>query len=370
MSAGSFEPKTDEVQNSQWHLIVSVLFVVLITIAPAIIYVQKDAESQEGSNIDVRNNDTGNKSVWSCQPIEYSQLNASVCSKYFNLQLNWPQYSTDGQVADIATLTTCGWKNTENELSSVLDYSKRLTDLSAQCVDDFKSLLCSYFYRPCSQYESATPQTTATQGQCLSLKNDICANVWPLFELYVNLDKSCLNFSGCNHLLTDTSNSTRQSTPVGNNSHNTRDYLPNNGNDSYVNSDGTSSACKAPFVVPSTTDKYGFCTAPCPPEDTFMERQYLTAFRVIAYLSLTVQYLCSFIIFYTWAKARKLWKFPHIITLVMAVLGFITAVMQSIPFIVGQKQLMCKYDDFGSSYEYGGTTFCLIQGKYRHETEY
>jgi hypothetical protein len=108
-------------------------------------------------------------------------------------------------------------------------------------------------------------------------------------------------------------------TQVRNISHNTRDYLPNNDNDSYgmlvwrnflnganklafaVN---TSNVCKAPFVESS---KNGFCAAPCPGEDAIMERQYLTAFRVIAYLSLTVQYLCSFIIFYTWAKARKLY---------------------------------------------------------------
>ena len=38
------------------------------------------------------------------------------------------------------------------------------------------------------------------------------------------------------------------------------------------------------------------------------------------------------------------------------------AVILSIPFIVGQQKTMCQYEDYHSSFEYGGTTFAIIQG--------
>lgn len=115
-------------------------------------------------------------------------------------------------------------------------------------------------------------------------------------------------------------------------------------------------------LVPPHDPKYGPCIPPCPPGDTILEKSLVTVSKTMAYISVAVQYICSFIIIYTWARAEELRRFPHVITLFMAVLNLVRAVILSIPFVVGQQDTMCQYRDFSSSYAYGGTTFAVIQG--------
>jgi hypothetical protein len=98
-----------------------------------------------------------------------------------------------------------------------------------------------------------------------------------------------------------------------------------------------------------------------------MEKSYITAFKTTAYMSLIVEYLCCFIIFYTWSRDKQLLRFPHITTLIMAIYNFVRVLLLSLPFFFGRSQLMCQFkDDFTGSLSYGGTTFCQIQGSLMH----
>jgi hypothetical protein len=92
-----------------------------------------------------------------------------------------------------------------------------------------------------------------------------------------------------------------------------------------------------------------------------MEKPLVTASKAITVLAILVKFVCSFIIFYSWARAKELRRFPHIITLFMAVLNFLRAVVFSVPFIFGQQETMCQYEDYHFSFAYGGTTFVKIQ---------
>ena len=63
--------------------------------------------------------------------------------------------------------------------------------------------------------------------------------------------------------------------------------------------------CRAPFKPGPDLDG-GLCKIPCPAEENVVEKGYIIAFKVVLYISLTVEYLCCFIIFFTWTRDRNL----------------------------------------------------------------
>jgi hypothetical protein len=65
------------------------------------------------------------------------------------------------------------------------------------------------------------------------------------------------------------------------------------------------------------------CRIPCPLDEIVWEVSFVNAFQAAIYVTLVVEYLCCFIVFYTWARERQLFRFPHSITFVMNLLNFV-----------------------------------------------
>ena len=89
----------------------------------------------------------------------------------------------------------CSFESTEKELNVLSSYSSFVTPA---CAEGIMSLTCRYLYRPCSTDPSITPATTVTLDECLSLKDNICRESWPLVQLGF-AESSCLtSFIDCN----------------------------------------------------------------------------------------------------------------------------------------------------------------------------
>jgi hypothetical protein len=95
-----------------------------------------------------------------------------------------------------------------------------------------------------------------------------------------------------------------------------------------------------------------------------VETSYVTAYLTLTYICITVEYLCCFLVFYTWIREWQLFRFPHIIIFLAAVMNFIRVVVRSLPYFVGRDQLMCPSEEDMIQNQYPeGTAFCKIQGK-------
>jgi hypothetical protein len=115
----------------------------------------------------------------------------------------------------------------------------------------------------------------------------------------------------------------------------------------------------------SSDPQFESCVPPCPPGDTVIEKSYVNAFKAMAYICITLEFVCSCIIIFTYVLSVELRRFPHIITLFMALLNCLRVVVVSIPYIAGQSRTLCPGDTIISSILLRGTTFCEIQGIYQ-----
>lgn len=160
------------------------------------------------------------RSTWSCSSVEYRQLTNSVCSSF--LSQSWlagskqTLQSTDNNrttttVVHLATMADCGLETTEMALKILLGYSSLV---SSACAAVFPSVLCRYFYRPCSGDISSHSWAAVSSEECLSLKEDVCQNEYQLFQEIVDSGDVCLSFPGCASLRSAASHQPVRSRPV------------------------------------------------------------------------------------------------------------------------------------------------------------
>ena len=157
--------------------------------------------------------------MWSCNSVRSSLLTTSVCnSSLSKMSRSTPSPSdnpsNDGissNVFSVAMPSRCSLEATEKELNDLWSYSTLVTPA---CAEGMLSLVCRYIYRSCSTDPSFTPSTTVTLDECLSLRDIICRDAWPLIERYLNFaDSGCLaSFTGCD--VFNTNHSTDQSGTV------------------------------------------------------------------------------------------------------------------------------------------------------------
>lgn len=184
-------------------------------------------ETNEGSEelplTNKTSNQSGKGSTWSCSFVEYGILTTSVCARSLSQSLladyeQTPQPSeislhennTSSRVVHVGTMSDCGLDTTEIALSLLFAYSARA---SPSCAAVLVSMLCRYFYRPCSDEYSVTPWTAVSQDECWSMKKDICRIEWPIVEQYFAARSTCLTFPDCAHLpniTTDKDGDTRE----------------------------------------------------------------------------------------------------------------------------------------------------------------
>lgn len=358
-------------------------FIILVLIAvsslPVVVYVM------DGPDLEDRNTDASRQWVcgqeWECNPIEHSLISSSVCSRY----LSWLQRgnafanSSAETVSIFASGEGCSLARKEKDLALLI----QLTALaSTKCQSHAVSLVCNYYYRPCTDYTY-----WLTRDECQAVKEDYCSLEWKFLEQRLKAGDYCLGIPNCDSLpplrqkmingiqmrvvsnsLSDTTLTvtcsisssieinrtpegpfnttsdnlmahittpvfTKSSVAVRKLSFDHTSSLPERtlpspspvlqsqptGNNS--NSNRSVSSCKSPFL--SSTTNHGTCSPPCPADAWLMPKEGFTALRAILAVCSALGCTCSFVIFYTWARIKSLRVFPHVVTLFMTMFYFI-----------------------------------------------
>jgi hypothetical protein len=378
----------------QWRRILVVAgtaFVLLVVITPAILFAIGDATDDSRADCwqnshRVSDSLPDHEDSRACTS-EGSYLTASVCASHVSHHWNSTMpglgdRSADGRVISRTENAMCNLSVTEKELEQVFSY-KPLA--SSACASDFSTLLCRYFFKLC--FESGeSPWQTVTPEECLSLQQRNCSTEWQLIQQYLSLLNSCLTLPNCTRLIITEANSTNISTVSPEErlsgtssllastedtiSQRTSNYRYNmNSTDQPTVTNEVNNTLKICNGLLETGPELSniSCRIPCPADDMVVETSYITAYLSVSYICISIEYICSFIIFYTWARARQLLKFPHITILIVAVLNFLRVIFRSLPFMIGRSQLMCpSKEQMIYNITHTGSEFCKIQGGIVH----
>jgi uncharacterized membrane protein YwzB len=311
-----------------------------------------------------------------CSFEERTSLSTSVCGSI--LSYYWPSSSNghdsshvDGRMISLAENAQCNLRTVEKALKLVFSF-KSFT--SSACAAELSSLLCRHFFRPCSENRTSTHWNVVRSEECFFLQIRKCPIEWHLIEQHIKTVDTCLTLPDCTEIINEEGNSSKETT-VTPEEYSVNRTVPRASITGYKNSPASQSShnelnvnsilqtCN-PFIPELGTTN---CKIPCPADDMVIETSFVTAYLQLSYITISVEYLCCLVVFYTWARERQLFRFPHIVMFITMLLNFIRVVLRSLPFFIGRSQLMCSSKEkLVWNVKHEGSEFCKIQGGMMH----
>ncbi|XP_062506942.1 uncharacterized protein LOC134183427 [Corticium candelabrum] len=283
--------------------------------------------------------------------VNYDFFLSSACQSYLpwmnDLQLM--NQGKDNFSGFIVVDNGCGLQRTETELERLFAQKSLIT---RDCFSYGLPFICSYYYRPLVN-DSLCNKHWPTKDECTAVKTVHCQSEWRIVKSITQSSDVCIPLPDCTQLPARHQNETNIKTFQGMVS----TSVVSAGEDEPYKANGTSS-CIRPLI--SSTSSNSPCSPPCPIADWLLRKGTLSLIASAIYISLVVICICSFIVFYTWAKVKELRQFPHSITLLMVVFYMVTALHYAIAFSVGRRGTYCSHSDALGTWE-NPSTLCIVQ---------